>query len=69
MKLIQNKIESAEVLNISKYNVSNSWDVYGDKQKNKLRLTKEPTVKGQTVNCRTRDVMRLDLQSCRKMTS
>jgi len=53
MKLIQNKIETAEVLNSSKYNVSNAWDVYGDKQKNKLRLTKELTVKGQTVNCRS----------------
>jgi len=36
MKLTQNKTETAEVLNSSKCNVSNAWDVYGDKQKNKL---------------------------------
>ena len=34
MKLTHNEIEAAEVLNCSKYNVSNAWDVYGDKQMN-----------------------------------
>lgn len=53
MKLSQNKVEAAEVLSSSKYNISGAWDVYGDKQKNKHWLTKELTVKGQTVNCRS----------------
>jgi hypothetical protein len=35
MKLTQNEIEAAEVLNSSKYSVSNVGDMCGDKQKNK----------------------------------
>jgi hypothetical protein len=36
MKLSQNKTETAEVLNNSKCNVTNAWDIYGDKQRGKL---------------------------------
>jgi hypothetical protein len=35
MKLTQNEIQAADVLKNGTYNVSNAWDVYGDKQKNK----------------------------------
>jgi len=35
MKLTQNEVEAAEVLNNSKYKFWNAWDFYGDKQRNK----------------------------------
>ena len=36
MKLTQNEINTAEVLNSRKYNVSGAWNVYDDKQRTSI---------------------------------